>query len=426
MKILLLGSGGRENALAWKIAQSPLLHQLYLAPGNPGMEPWGERVQIEWSDFEQIRDFVRSNNIDMVVVGPEAPLAAGITDFLNADTAFAKPAVIGPGKAGAMLEASKDFAKAFMIRHQIPTAAYQSFNADTYNEALSFLKTLDPPYVLKADGLAAGKGVVICDDFDTAAAELSEMLIDAKFGQASRKVVIEEFLKGIEVSVFVITDGNHFQMLPEAKDYKRIGEGDTGTNTGGMGAVSPVPFVTGEFMQKVEERIIRPTIQGLRDENIPYTGFIFFGLISVEGEPYVIEYNARLGDPETEAILPRLKTDLVELMQAAAEKRLATCKTEFCDETAATVMLVSGGYPGDYQTGLPITGQDQITDALLFHAGTRTRDGQLLTGGGRVIAITCLGANISEAFAKAYENAGKIHFSGRYLRYDLGKDLSKL
>ncbi len=424
MKILLLGSGGRENALAWKIAQSPLLHQLYLAPGNPGMEPWGERVQIEWSDFEQIREFVRSNNIDMVVVGPEAPLAAGITDFLNADTAFAKPAVIGPGKAGAMLEASKDFAKAFMIRHQIPTAAYQSFNTDTYNEALSFLKTLDPPYVLKADGLAAGKGVVICDDFDTAAAELSEMLIDAKFGEASRKVVIEEFLKGIEVSVFVITDGNHYQMLPEAKDYKRIGEGDTGANTGGMGAVSPVPFVTGEFMQKVEERIIRPTIQGLRDENIPYTGFIFFGLISVEGEPYVIEYNARLGDPETEAILPRLKTDLVELMQAAAEKRLASCKTEFCNETAATVMLVSGGYPGDYQTGLPITGQDQITDALLFHAGTRTRNGQLLTGGGRVIAITCLGANISEAFAKAYENAGKIHFSGRYLRYDLGKDLS--
>jgi len=423
MKILLLGSGGRENALAWKIAQSPMVRRLFVAPGNPGMTPYGEMIPLALSDFEGIRQFIRLNGIDMLVVGPEAPLAEGITDFLKQDPALKKLAIIGPGRAGALLESSKDFAKAFMLRHHIPTAAYRSFDAGCFDEALDFLKTLAPPYVLKADGLAAGKGVVICEDFETAVAELGSMLLDERFGEASRRVVIEEFLRGIEVSVFVITDGNHYQLLPEAKDYKRIGEGDTGANTGGMGAVSPVPFATKEFMQKVEERIIQPTIQGLRSENIPYVGFIFFGLIRVVDEPFVIEYNARLGDPETEAILPRLKTDLVELMLAAAEKHLASCSTEFYDETAAAVMLVSGGYPGDYQTGLPIKGHDQITDALLFHAGTRTRDGQLQTNGGRVMAITSLGDNIADAFARAYDNAGRIQFDGRYLRYDLGKDL---
>jgi phosphoribosylamine--glycine ligase len=423
MKILLLGSGGRENALAWKIAQSPMVRRLFVAPGNPGMTPYGEMIPLALSDFEGIRQFIRLNGIDMLVVGPEAPLAEGITDFLKQDPALEKLAIIGPGRSGALLESSKDFAKAFMLRHHIPTAAYRSFDAGTFDEALDFLKTLAPPYVLKADGLAAGKGVVICEDFETAVAELGSMLLDERFGEASRRVVIEEFLRGIEVSVFVITDGTHYQLLPEAKDYKRIGEGDAGANTGGMGAVSPVPFATKEFMQKVEERIIQPTIQGLHSENIPYVGFIFFGLIRVEDEPFVIEYNARLGDPETEAILPRLKTDLVELMLAAAEKRLASCSTEFYDETAAAVMLVSGGYPGDYQTGLPIKGHDQITDALLFHAGTRTRDGQLQTNGGRVMAITSLGDNIADAFARAYDNAGRIQFDGRYLRYDLGKDL---
>ena len=425
MNVLLLGSGGREHALAWKITQSPLLDTLWIAPGNPGTSQLGINLDISLSDFDAIRSALHENNIQMLIVGPEGPLADGIVDEIRRDDSLAHVMIMGPGQKGAMLESSKDFAKAFMMRHQIPTAAYSSFDVENLSEGLQFLETLKGPWGLKADGLAAGKGVAICQDLDSARKELTEMLEGRKFGKASEKVVIEEFLSGTELSVFVITNGIEYQMLPEAKDYKRIGEKDTGPNTGGMGAVSPVPFATNEFISKVEERIIKPTVSGLSKEGIPYIGFIFFGLINVNNDPYVIEYNVRMGDPETEVVMPRLKTDLLELFLSAYQGNLSALKPEFLNETAATVMLVSGGYPGSYQTGFAIEGTDDTEQCILFHAGTRLDKGTLRTAGGRVIAVTCLGPTIQKAFESAYGNAGKILFQDKYMRYDLGKDLLK-
>ena len=423
MKILLLGSGGREHALAWKLAQSSQLEQLYVAPGNAGTAQLGKNIPIGVNDFEAIKEFVLATGVQMVIVGPEDPLVNGVHDFFLQDSELQKIPVIGPQKAAATLEGSKEFAKQFMMRHNIPTAQYKSFTADNIEEGYKFMEELKPPYVLKADGLAAGKGVVILDNLENAKGELQSMLLDEKFGAASTTVVIEEFLDGIELSVFVLTDGLNYKVLPTAKDYKRIGEGDTGLNTGGMGAISPVPFADKALMDKIEQRIVKPTVEGLKKDELPYKGFIFIGLIKVGDDPKVIEYNVRLGDPETEVVIPRIKNDLVALFDAVAHQKLNEIDLEIDDRTATTVMTVSGGYPEDYEKGKEITGIDAIKDALVFHAGTKLANGKVLTNGGRVMAITSYGTDFKEALKTSYENVAKLSFEGINFRKDIGFDL---
>lgn len=422
MRVLLLGSGGREHALSWKIAQSSILEALFIAPGNAGTRQHGTNVDMSVNDFDAIKAFVLGNEIDTIVVGPEDPLVNGIADYFEAATDV-KVAVIGPNKMAAQLEGSKDFAKEFMKRHNIPTAKYATFTKDTLKEGQAFLEKMKAPYVLKADGLAAGKGVLIIDDLKEAKAELKNMLADAKFGEASSRVVIEEFLKGVELSCFVITDGDAYKILPEAKDYKRIGEGDTGLNTGGMGALSPVPFANPTFKDKVKNQIIIPTIKGLKSDGIPYKGFIFFGLINVRNEPYVIEYNCRLGDPETEVVIPRLKSDILDLFEGVASNTLSERDVQFDERSAATVMMVSGGYPEAYEKGKQIFGLNAVTDSIIFHAGTKADGPAVTTNGGRVLAATSFGKDVASALKRSYESLGKIEFEKSYFRSDIGHDV---
>ena len=422
MKVLLLGSGGREHALAWKMMQSPRLEKLYVAPGNAGTAEIAENVAIAVNDFQAIADFIAENGIRMLVVGPEDPLVGGIRDFLQADGRLGGLLIVGPGKEGALLEGSKDFAKQFMQRYHIPTAGYMTVTRENLAEGMQFLATLKPPYVLKADGLAAGKGVLIIDDLGEAQSELEQML-DGKFGKASARVVIEEFLKGIEISVFAVTDGKGYKILGSAKDYKRVGEGDTGLNTGGMGAVSPVPFADEAFNRKVEERIVRPTVEGLKKEGIDYRGFIFFGLMNVGGEPFVIEYNVRMGDPETEVVMPRLKSDVLELFEAVASGHLEQVDLELDKRFCTTVMLVAGGYPGSYEKGNAITGIGRVKDAIVFHAGTKRQDSQVVTNGGRVIAVSAFGDTLCEALKQSYSQVAELDFKDKNYRRDIGQDL---
>lgn len=423
MNILLLGSGGREHALAWKMLQSDKCKTLYVAPGNAGTAQIATNVTLNPNDFDSVKQFVLNHHINMVVVGPEDPLVNGISDYFKNDTSIQNIPVIGPSKLGAQLEGSKEFAKQFLIKHNIPTAKYQSFTKDTVDQGCEFLTTLQPPYVLKADGLAAGKGVLIINNLEEAQAELKNMLVDAKFGDASSKVVIEEFLDGIELSCFVLTDGVSYKILPTAKDYKRIGEGDTGLNTGGMGAISPVPFADEELMTKIEERIVKPTIQGLITDKIDYKGFIFIGLIKVGNDPYVIEYNVRMGDPETEVVMPRLTSDLVTLFEAVGNSTLAEVECEIDPRSATTVMMVSGGYPEKYEKGKVISGLEDVQNSLVFHAGTTVKDGETVTNGGRVLAITSYGDTFKDALQQSYKSVAKIDFDGKYYRTDLGFDL---
>ena len=423
MTILLLGSGGREHALAWKMLQSSKCSSLFVAPGNAGTAAIATNISLKITDFESVKKFVLENDVDMVVVGPEDPLVHGIYDFFKNDSELSTIPVIGPSKLGAQLEGSKEFAKEFLIKHQIPTAAYDSFTVDTVEKGCRFLETLQPPYVLKADGLAAGKGVLIINDLKEAQAELRNMLVHAKFGQASAKVVIEEFLDGIELSCFVLTDGKNYKILPTAKDYKRIGEGDTGLNTGGMGAVSPVPFADAILMEKIENRIVKPTISGLQKDGIEYKGFVFIGLINVKGEPMVIEYNVRMGDPETEVVMPRIQSDLVALFEAVANQKLDETTLEIDPRSATTIMVVSGGYPEDYEKGFKITGLDSVKDSIVFHAGTKLENDKVVSNGGRVLAVTSYGDDFQEAIKKSYQNIEQLHFDKMYYRKDIGFDL---
>jgi phosphoribosylamine--glycine ligase len=424
MTILLLGSGGREHALAYKLLQSPSCEKLFVAPGNAGTAGIATNVAVSPTDFEALKALVLSEQIDMVVVGPEDPLVLGVYDFFKDDAQISHVPVIGPSKLGAQLEGSKEFAKEFLVKHQIPTAAYASFTAETVAQGCQFLTTLQPPFVLKADGLAAGKGVLILQDLQEAQNELRNMLVNAKFGAASSKVVIEEFLDGIELSCFVLTDGKNYKLLPTAKDYKRIGEGDTGLNTGGMGAVSPVPFADEVLMEKIESRIVKPTVAGLQQDGIEYKGFVFIGLIIVKGEPMVIEYNVRMGDPETEVVMPRIQSDLVTLFQAVAEQKLDEVTLDIDSRSATTIMVVSGGYPEEYDKGFAISGIENVSDSIVFHAGTKLENGQVLTNGGRVLAVTSFGTTYQDAIKKSYQNINKLHFDKMYFRKDIGFDLA--
>ncbi len=423
MRVLLIGSGGRESAISWKISQSSMLESLFIAPGNAGTKQYGKNIALNVTDFEAVKSFVIEQKIEMVIVGPEEPLVLGIADFFKKDPQLKTVSLIGPTQAGAALEGSKTFAKEFMNRHNIPTAKYGSFTLSTLREGIEFLRNMKAPYVLKADGLAAGKGVLILDDLKRAEDELTQILLDEKFGAAGKKVVIEQFLKGIELSVFVVTDGISFKLLPEAKDYKRIGEQDTGENTGGMGAISPVPFANDTFMDKVLNQVIIPTVKGIKKEEIDYQGFIFFGLINVKGDPYVIEYNCRMGDPETEVVIPRIKSDLLDLLEGVATKTLSERDVQFSEHSAATVMMVSGGYPASYHTGKIIYGLNAVMDALVFHAGTTSDGPQVLTSGGRVLAVTSFGKTLEQAIDRSYSNISKISFENAYFRRDIGKDV---